>query len=196
MKKEDTPVPAINQGACLRFTPTNVIGATLIDPIRREDDRGYFARKWCLREFADHGIDFIPLQASTGSNLRKGTIRGMHLQVEPALEAKLIHCAKGSVFDVVLDLRPESSTYGKWYGTELSADNQRMLYIPERCGHGYQTLEDCTYMYYLTSQYFTPSAARGVRFDDPAFGIEWPLVPTSVSEQDRKWPLVSETSRL
>lgn len=195
LTKEDTPFPVVSQGACLRFTPTSVIGAMMIDPIRREDHRGYFARKWCLREFAEHGIDFVPLQASNASNLRKGTVRGMHLQVEPALEAKLIQCSQGSFFDVVLDLRPESATYGKWFGTELSADNQRMLYIPERCGHGYQTLEDGTNVYYLTSQYFTPSAARGARFDDPAFGIKWPLAPTAISEQDRSWPLMREGSR-
>ncbi|MGB2677989.1 MAG: dTDP-4-dehydrorhamnose 3,5-epimerase family protein [Candidatus Acidiferrum sp.] len=180
----------------LRFKPTSVVGAVLIDPILREDDRGHFSRTWCFREFAEHGIDFVPVQANTSSNLRKGTVRGVHLQVEPALEAKLIHCAQGAIFDVVLDLRPESPTYGEWFGTELSADNHRMLYIPERCGHGYQTLEDSTYVYYLTSQYFTPTAGRGVRFDDPAFGIEWPLEPTSISEQDRNWPLVSETSPL
>jgi dTDP-4-dehydrorhamnose 3,5-epimerase len=116
----------------------------------------------------------------------------MHLQIEPALEAKLIHCTKGSIFDVVLDIRPESATFGKWFGTELSAENQRMLYIPERCAHGYQTLEDETNVYYLTSQYFTPSAARGARFDDSEFGIEWPLEPTAISEQDRNWPLASE----
>ena len=185
-------VTETGQGACLTFTPTRVIGATLIDPIRREDDRGYFGRKWCLREFADHGIDFVPLQASTAFNSRKGTVRGMHLQIEPALEAKLIHCTKGSIFDVVLDIRPESATFGKWFGTELSAENQRMLYIPERCAHGYQTLEDETNVYYLTSQYFTPSAARGARFDDSEFGIEWPLEPTAISEQDRNWPLASE----
>lgn len=196
LTKEDKPFPAVNQGACLRFTPSTITGAMIIDPIRREDDRGYFARKWCLREFAEHGIEFAPLQASTASNLQKGTVRGVHLQVEPALEAKLIHCTQGSLFDVVLDLRPESATYGKWFGTELSAENQRMLYIPERCGHGYQTLEDGTNVYYLTSQYFTPSTARGARFDDPAFAIEWPLAPTAISGQDRNWPLVSEGNPL
>jgi dTDP-4-dehydrorhamnose 3,5-epimerase len=196
LKREDTPAPASNQGACLQFLPTNVSDAVIVDPIRREDHRGYFARKWCMKEFTDHGIDFIPLQASVALNLRRGTIRGMHLQVEPALEAKLIHCTQGSLFDVVLDLRPESATYGKWHGTVLSAENQRMLYIPERCGHGYQTLEDSTVVYYLTSQYFTPSTARGVRFDDRAFRIEWPLTPTTISEQDRNWPPAVEGSPL
>ena len=192
LTKRDNSAPLVNRVACLRFTHTDVIGAMLIDPIRREDDRGYFARKWCKREFADQGIDFVPVQASTAFNLRKGTIRGMHFQLEPALEAKLIHCVRGSIFDVVLDLRPESSSYGKWYGAELSADNQRMLYIPERCGHGYQTLEDFTSLYYLTSEYYTPSAASGVRFNDPAFSIRWPLEATTVSDVDRNWPLVAD----
>ena len=192
LTNEATQKPPASQGACLLFTPTPVVGAMVVDPIRREDYRGYFARKWCLREFAEHGIDFVPLQASIAHNLKKGTLRGMHLQVAPALEAKLINCMQGSIFDVVLDLRPESATYGKWFGTVLSAENQRMLYIPERCGHGYQALEDSTNVYYLTSQFFSPGDARGARFDDPAFAIEWPLTPTAISEQDRNWPLVGE----
>jgi len=136
------------------------------------------------------------LQANRAFNVRKGTLRGMHFQTEPALEAKLIRCTRGMVFDVVLDLRPESPSYLCWYGAELSADNGRMLYIPERCGHGYQTLEDCTDMYYLTSQYYAPDAAGGVRYDDPAFGIEWPLEPTAISELDRNWPLLSASTPL
>jgi dTDP-4-dehydrorhamnose 3,5-epimerase len=190
------PVSVIKPRACLRFTLTSVIGSRVIDAIRREDDRGYFARAWCVREFAEHGIDFLPVQANTAFNVRKGTVRGMHLQVEPALEAKLISCPKGAIFDVVLDLRPESPSYGRWHGTELSSENNRMSYIPERCAHGYQTLEDSTEVCYLTSQYYTPGAERGVRFDDPAFGIQWPLAPTTISEQDRNWPLVSRSSRL
>jgi dTDP-4-dehydrorhamnose 3,5-epimerase len=192
LKTEERIVPAGNQGACLTFTPAAVAGAMIVDPIRREDHRGYFARKWCLREFAEQGIDFVPLQASIANNLHKGTVRGMHLQIAPALEAKLINCMKGSIFDVILDLRPESPTYLQWCGTILSAENQRMLYIPERCGHGYQTLEDDTNVFYLTSQYFAPASAKGARFDDPAFKIEWPLPPAVVSDADRNWPLVSE----
>jgi dTDP-4-dehydrorhamnose 3,5-epimerase len=114
----------------------------------------------------------------------------MHFQQAPALEAKLVRCTRGSMFDVVLDVRPESPSYGKWYGTELSAENGRMLYVPEGCAHGYQTLEEWTEMYYMTSAFYTPSAVRGVRFDDPAFSVQWPLVATGVSEQDRNWPLV------
>jgi|SRR5208283_472965 len=172
----------------MRFTETGVAGAWLIDPTPYEDDRGRFFRAWCSEEFAEHGINFLPVQANMGFSIRRGTVRGMHFQVEPALEAKLVRCTRGAMFDVVLDLRPDSPTYGKWYGAELSAENGRMLYLPEQCAHGYQTLEDRTEMYYMTSQFYTPGAARGARFDDPAFSIRWPIAVTVVSEQDRNWP--------
>jgi dTDP-4-dehydrorhamnose 3,5-epimerase len=174
----------------MRFTMTEIAGAMTIDPTPHQDDRGRFMRAWCAREFAEHGIDFVPLQANMGLSLRKGTLRGMHFQEPPALEAKLVRCTRGRMFDVVLDLRSGSSSHGKWFGAELSAENGRMLYVPEGCAHGYQTLEDDTEMYYMASQFYTPSAARGARFDDPVFGIEWPLEAVAVSEQDRNWPLV------
>ena len=174
----------------MHFTETPIAGAQIIDPSPHQDDRGRFMRAWCAREFAEHGIDFVPVQANMGFSQRKGTVRGMHYQEAPALEAKLVRCTRGSMFDVVLDLRPESPSYGKWYGAELSAENGRMLYLPESCAHGYQTLEDATEMYYMASAFYTPGAARGVRFDDLAFGIQWPLAPGAVSEQDRNWPLV------
>jgi dTDP-4-dehydrorhamnose 3,5-epimerase len=161
----------------------------VIGPNAQQDDRGRFLRAWCAREFAEHGLDFQAVQANMGFSKRKGTTRGMHLQVAPAVEAKLVRCTRGSMFDVVLDLRPESPSYRKWYGVELSAENSRMLFVPENCAHGYQTLEDNTEMHYMTSGYYTPGAARGVRFDDPAFGIQWPLAVTVVSDQDRNWPL-------
>jgi dTDP-4-dehydrorhamnose 3,5-epimerase len=147
-----------------------------------------------MKEFSQAGIDFVPVQTNIGFSRLKGTTRGIHLQVSPALEAKLVRCTRGSLFDVVVDLRENSPTRNKWYGIELRADNYRMLYIPEGCAHGYQTLEDDTDLYYMTSQYFTPSAATGVRFDDPAFGVDWPLTPTSISEQDLNWPLIGEGS--
>jgi dTDP-4-dehydrorhamnose 3,5-epimerase len=174
----------------MRFTETGLAGAKIIDSTPQDDPRGRFMRAWCAREFAEHGLDFVPVQMNMGFNIQKGTVRGMHYQAAPALEAKLVRCIRGAIFDVVLDLRPGSSSYGKWYGAELSAENSRMLYVPEHCAHGCQTLEDGTEMYYMTSQFYTPSAARGVRFDDPAFGIQWPLVATAVSEQDRNWPLI------
>jgi dTDP-4-dehydrorhamnose 3,5-epimerase len=174
----------------MRFIETNVIGARLIEPSPHQDERGRFMRAWCAREFLDNGLNFIPVQANMGFSRKKGTTRGMHFQNEHALEAKLVRCTRGSIFDVVLDLRPDSPSYGQWYGAELSAENGWMLYVPEHCGHGYQTLEDSTEMHYMASGFFTPDAVRGARFDDPAFGIEWPLTPTAVSDQDRRWPLV------
>jgi dTDP-4-dehydrorhamnose 3,5-epimerase len=175
----------------VQFTNTELSGVQVIDPTPHVDDRGHFMRAWCAREFAEHGLNFSPVQANMGFNLKKGTIRGLHFQKAPALEAKLVSCTKGSMFDVALDLRPGSQTFGKWYGTELSAENGRMLFVPELCAHGYQTLEDDTAMYYLTSAFYTPKAAGGARFDDPFFAINWPLVSASVSEQDRNWPLMS-----
>jgi len=174
----------------MRFTENDVVGAKVIDPSPHEDVRGRFMRAWCAREFAEHGLDFVPVQSNMGFSVQKGTVRGMHFQETPALEAKLVRCTRGAMFDVVLDLRPGSASYGKWHGAELSAENGRMMYVPEGCAHGYQTLEDGTEMHYMASEFYTPSAARGVRFDDPAFGIQWPLAATVVSEQDRSWPLV------
>ena len=174
----------------LLFSENGIVGAWVIDSRFHQDERGRFFRAWCSQEFEEQGITFLPVQANMGLSVRKGTIRGVHFQIKPALEAKLVRCTRGAMFDVALDLRPESSTYGKWYATELTAENGRMLYIPEGCGHGYQTLEDNTEMYYMTSQVYTPGAARGVRFNDPVFGIQWPLAPTVVSDQDRNWPLI------
>jgi len=173
----------------MRFLETGIAGAHVIEPSPREDERGRFMRAWCTREFAEQGIDFLPVQANMGFSLIKGTTRGMHFQAAPALEAKLVRCTRGTIFDVVLDLRPDSASYRKWYGTELSAENGSMLYVPELCAHGYQTLEEYTEMHYMTSALYAPTAVRGVRFDDPAFGIHWPLPATVVSEQDRNWPL-------
>lgn len=147
-------------------------------------------RAWCAKEFAEQGLNFTPVQANMGYSLKKGTVRGMHFQGKPAIEAKLVRCTRGAMFDVVLDLRPESLSYRKWFGVELTPGNARMLFVPELCAHGYQTLEDCTEMYYMASAFYCPTAASGVRFDDPAFGIQWPLAAAVVSEQDRNWPLV------
>ena len=144
----------------MRFTSTDIQGAHVIDPSPRQDERGRFMRAWCSREFTEHGINFVPVQANMGLSRQKGTVRGMHYQDASALEAKLVRCTRGAMFDVVLDLRPGSDTFGKWYGTELTAENGRMLYVPEHCGHGYQTLEDNTEMYYMTSAFYAPSAAH------------------------------------
>ena len=172
----------------MRFTETSLADTWIIDPDPIQDARGRFMRAWCALEFAQHGIPFTPIQANVGFSTSKGTVRGLHFQEEPDLEAKLVRCTRGAIFDVALDLRPQSTTYGKWYGVELSAENGRMLYVPNLCAHGYQTLEDCTEIYYMASRLYTPSSVRGVRFDDPAFNIQWPLAATVVSEQDLKWP--------
>jgi dTDP-4-dehydrorhamnose 3,5-epimerase len=174
----------------MRFTKIDIVDAWVIDPEPHKDDRGRFMRAWCVREFSEHGLDFLPVQANLGYSMLKGTVRGMHFQEAPALEAKLVRCTRGAIFDVVLDFRPESLSYGQWYGVELSADNGRMLYVPEHCAHGYQTLQECTEIYYMASELFSPNSATGVRFDDPAFNIQWPLPVTLISDQDKNWPLV------
>jgi dTDP-4-dehydrorhamnose 3,5-epimerase len=173
----------------MQFRETPLAGAWVIDPAPHVDDRGRFMRAWCAREFAEHGVCFSPVQANMGRSTRRGTIRGMHYQEAPALEAKLMRCTSGAIFDVLIDLRPESASFRSWFGVELSAENGRMLYVPDRCAHGYQTLKECTEIYYMASQYYAPAQVRGVRFDDPAFGIRWPLDAVGVSEQDRNWPL-------
>lgn len=174
----------------MRFTEASIDGVWVIDPEFHQDERGRFFRAWCSREFAQHGIEFLPVQANMGFSYHKGTVRGMHFQIEPAEEAKLVRCPRGAIFDVALDLRPDSPTFKQWFGSELSADNGRMLFIPKYCAHGYQTLTDETEMHYMTSQCYAPDAARGVRFDDPAFAIQWPLAVSAVSAQDRNWALM------
>ena len=148
-------------------------------------------RAWCNNEFSAKGIEFIPVQANYGFSSRKGTIRGLHFQEAPSVEAKLIRCTRGAIFDVVLDVRPDSPSFGEWYGEQLTAENGRMLFVPALCAHGYQTLEENTEMFYMTSAFYNPSSVRGIRFDDPAFKIDWPLPATALSEQDKTWPLTS-----
>lgn len=174
----------------MHFVRADVFGAWIIDPTPHVDERGHFMRAWCTQEFSEHGIDFVPVQANMAFSRLKGTIRGMHFQIEPDLEAKLVRCTRGSAFDVVLDIRPDSATCNSWSAVELSAQNGRMLYVPAGCAHGCQSLEDSTEIYYLSSCLYSPNSARGVRFDDPAFNIHWPLAATQVSNQDRDWPLI------
>jgi len=178
----------------VHFTETPIPGAWIIDPAPHADERGRFMRAWCVEEFATHGITFVPLQANMGLSRRAGTLRGLHYQVAPAEEAKLVRCTGGSVFDLLVDLRPGSVSYGRWFGATLSADNGRMLYLPPMCAHGYQTLEDGAEILYLTSAIYAPTAVRGLRFDDPTVGIEWPLPPQAVSEQDLRWPFLEPTN--
>jgi len=177
----------------MEFIHTEVAGASLVEPTPHLDGRGRFMRAWCEREFGTNGIHFVPLQSNLVFSRLKGTLRGLHHQVAPSLEAKLVRCTRGAVFDLVLDLRRNSPTYLRWYGAHLSADNGRMLYIPEGCAHGCQSLEENTEILYMASAYYSPSEARGVRHDDPAFAIVWPVEVASISEQDRNWPLWNPT---
>jgi len=160
----------------------------IVDPERHVDERGSFARKYCRREFAEHGIDFVPVQISASSNTRRGTLRGLHFQTEPLTEAKIVTCVRGSAFDLAVDLRPDSPSYGRSAGVELSRENARAVYVPPGCAHGFQTLEDDTELLYLISEFYDPSLQRGVRWDDPALEIGWPLTPTVISERDRTFP--------
>lgn len=173
----------------MQFEHTGVQNAWLIEPTPHLDARGRFMRAWCEREFAEQGIRFTPVQSNMAYSKRKGTLRGLHYQVAPALEAKLVRCTRGAVFDVALDLRRDSPTYLRWHGARLSADDGCMLLVPEGCAHGCQSLVDDTEILYMASAPFAPQHARGVRHDDPAFGIEWPLLVSMLSDQDRSWPL-------
>jgi len=170
------------------FTETKLPGAYLIDVEKREDHRGFFARGWCQREFEAHGLVPCVVQANISFNKRKGTLRGMHYQIAPYAETKLVRCIRGALYDVIIDLRSESPTYMQWLGVELTAENYRMLYVPEGFAHGFQTLVDNTEATYQVSQFYTPGAEGGVRYDDPAFGIEWPIDVQVISDKDRSWP--------
>ena len=171
----------------MRFTETPVRGAWLIDLNRIEDERGFFARTWCQHELQEQGLSTELMQVNVGFSNAKGTLRGMHYQRAPEAEVKLVRCTMGAVYDVVVDLRPDSPTHKCWAAYELTAENRRQLYIPEGCAHGYQTLVDSSEITYQTSRFYAPNHATGVRYDDPAFGIDWPLPPRSVSDADKGW---------
>jgi len=170
------------------FEETKLKGSFIVDMKRIEDDRGFFARGWCPQEFKEHGLNPRVAQFNVAFNPRQGTLRGMHFQREPHAEAKFVRCTRGALFDVMIDLRPDSPTHGQWVGVELTEDNHRGLYIPEGFAHGYQTLTPDCEMYYFTTHTYSKESAGGVRFDDPAFGVEWPEPVTLISEVDRNWP--------
>ncbi len=173
----------------MRFTETALKGAYVIEIEKREDHRGFFARAWCKKEFEAHSLNTDLVQINVGYSKKRGTLRGMHFQTKPYEECKLVRCTTGAVVDVIIDLRPESPTYKKWIGVELTAENRTMLYVPEGFAHGYQTLVDHTEVVYHTSQLYAPEHATGVRYDDPAFGIVWPLPVEAISDADKSWPL-------
>lgn len=169
------------------FTETALQGAYIIDVEQREDNRGFFARTFCAQEFAARGLEVTNAQCSIGFNHKTGTIRGMHYQAAPATEAKLVRCTQGAIYDVIVDMRPDSPTYLSHVGVELTADNHRALYVPEMFAHGYQTLRDGTEVVYQMNKFYTPGYDRGLHYDDPILAIEWPLPLTEISEKDLRW---------
>lgn len=170
------------------FTETPLKGAYVIEIRKMEDERGFFGRSWCANEMKDHGLNYGVCQANTSLSLRKGTLRGMHYQIHPYQETKLIRCTNGRIYDVIIDLRPGSETYRKWFGIELTRDNYQMLYVPENFAHGFITLEDDCEVTYLVTQFYAPGSEAGIRWNDPAFGIEWPFEPVVISEKDMNHP--------
>ncbi|MDQ7096254.1 dTDP-4-dehydrorhamnose 3,5-epimerase [Desulfosporosinus sp. PR] len=171
------------------FSETPLVGAYLIDIEPIEDVRGFFARSFCKNEFTVHGLQSEFVQCNIASNYKKGTLRGMHYQLEPYAEVKLVRCIRGSIYDVVIDLREKSSTFKKWFSVELSAGNCKMLYVPEGFAHGYQTLTDDTEVFYQVSEFYQPNYERGIRWDDGNFDIQWPLQEKIISSKDRNWDI-------
>lgn len=172
----------------MRFTEIPIAGARLVDLERHGDERGFFARTYCAEEFAAQGLQPAVAQANMSFNRRRGTLRGMHYQVDPAEETKLVRCTRGAIWDVIIDMRPDSPTYLAHFGVELSAENRSALYVPALCAHGFQTLVDDTEVTYMVGDYYRPGHERGLAYDDPAFGVEWPLPVSVISEKDRTWP--------
>lgn len=173
----------------MKFTETTLPGVLIVDLERHEDERGFFARLWCKEELAALGLNADLAQCSISHNRKQGTLRGMHYQAEPHPEAKFVQCIRGAIYDVALDLRPASPSFRKWFVAELTADNRQLLYLPEGCAHGFQTLTDDSDVLYFISTPFHADLSRGVRWDDPAFGIHWPLPATIISARDQSYPL-------
>ncbi|MEM1340742.1 MAG: dTDP-4-dehydrorhamnose 3,5-epimerase [Pseudomonadota bacterium] len=172
------------------FTPTPLPGAYLIELERRGDERGFFARTFCNEEFAAHGLVTVFVQANTSLSAQQGTLRGLHLQRPPAEETKLMRCIQGAMWDVIVDMRLDSATYGQSFGAELSAENGRQMYVPKGFAHGFLTLKPDTIAAYMVDAPYTPGVETGLRWDDPGLNIVWPIAPTLVSEKDQTWPLL------
>lgn len=171
----------------MKFEETKLQGAYIVDLQQLQDERGFFARAYCANEF--QSLDMVPevVQANLSTNQVKGTLRGMHYQLDPYQETKFVRCIRGALYDVIIDLRPESPTYLEWVGVELTADNYRALFVPRDFAHGFVTLEDNTEAFYMVSQFYTPGAESGIRWNDPMFNIEWPIEPAVISEKDASW---------
>jgi dTDP-4-dehydrorhamnose 3,5-epimerase len=174
----------------MKFTETKLKGAFIIDLEQRPDHRGFFARTFCMEEFQEHGLKPTVAQCNLSFNHKKGTLRGMHYQIAPATETKLIRCTQGAIYDVIVDMRPNSPTYLLHIGVELTAENRRALYVPEMFAHGYQTLTDAAEVTYQVGEFYTPGYERGLHYDDPVLGIEWPLPVSEISVKDAAWPLL------
>jgi dTDP-4-dehydrorhamnose 3,5-epimerase len=174
----------------MQFIPTKLEGVWVIEPQPHQDSRGLFARTYCAREFGEQGLADTFVQCNTSWNAGKGTVRGLHYQLPPSSEVKLVRCTTGALWDVIVDLRPNSPTYFQHAGIELTATNRLALYIPEMFAHGFQTLEDGTEVFYQMSEFYAPKLARGIRYDDPKLGIQWPLPITSISDHDLSWTLL------
>lgn len=179
----------------MRFTQTALPGVVVIDIERREDERGFFARSWCREELQAHGLNPRLVQCSVSLTRRRGMVRGLHYQVTPHEEAKVVRCGRGAIYDVVLDLRGSGPTFGQWVAVELRAEDYRMVYVPEGCAHGFQTLEDETEVVYQMSESYHPESARGIRWNDPAFHMSWPLELTTISAKDGAYPLFQQVRR-
>ncbi len=173
----------------MKFQELDIPGVYLITPERHDDERGFFARSFCKKEFQAAGLLDTFVQCNLSYNVRKGTLRGMHYQLSPHEEVKVVSCPRGAIYDVALDIRKDSSTYGKWVAYELNADNNAMLYLPKGIAHGFQTLLDDTLVYYQMGEYYAPGAGRGIRYDDPRFQISWPVAEKILSEKDRSYSL-------
>lgn len=170
------------------FKETKLKGAFVIEPERLFDSRGFFARTFCRREFIQHGLNPRVVQCNVSFNKKKGTLRGMHHQIAPRQEDKFIRCTNGAIFDVIIDLQPESSTFKEWFSIELTAENRKMLYVPKGFSHGFMTLNDDTEVFYQMSEFYFPEYAKGIRWNDPVFGILWPEKVTFISERDKNYP--------
>lgn len=175
------------------FTETSLRGAFILDVDRREDSRGFFARSFCQREFSEHGLNLLVVQANVAFTKARGTLRGMHFQFPPLAETKLVRVTRGAILDVIVDLRPESPTYLEHVAVELTAENHRALYVPARFAHGFQVLEDATETTYLMGEFYEPSAEGGLRYNDPKLGITWPLPISEVNARDASWQLLVES---
>lgn len=172
----------------MKFIETPLKGLYVIEMDLIKDDRGCFYRGWCAREFEDQGLNAKIVQQNFGFSRAKGALRGLHLQTPPHAEVKVARCVRGRMYDVAVDMRPESETYQKWFGIELSADNRKMLYLPEGFAHGYQTMEDNVEMCYFTTAFYAPDNCVGYKYDDPKLDIDWPLPVTDLSDNDLNWP--------